>query len=206
MGRGAFIVFEGGDRCGKSTQCAKLVEALKKEGKPVEFIHFPDRTTPIGKLIDGYLGRSDDVDDHAIHLLFVANRWEAEKKLHEKLMSGITLVVDRYSYSGAAFSAAKDKCGLNLDWCMQPEKGLPKPDAVVFLNLPPSSAALRTSFGSERYENVKFQNKVIENFNKLQNSNWMVFDAAKNIDDLHQEIKTAVEKILCNIEPIIELI
>ena len=56
--RGKFIVFEGLDKAGKSTQCARLVSKLKSRGHTVESLRFPDRTTPIGRLIDGYLRSS----------------------------------------------------------------------------------------------------------------------------------------------------
>jgi dTMP kinase len=72
MARGAFIVVEGLDRAGKSTQVAGLAKALNARS-----IKFPDRTTPIGKMIDNYLAQKSDMEDRAIHLLFSANRWEA---------------------------------------------------------------------------------------------------------------------------------
>ncbi len=70
-------------------------------------------------MIDEYLKRSRDIDDHAIHLLFSANRWEAmykynsssfisiRKDMEKDLTEGVTLIVDRYAYSGVAFSVAK---------------------------------------------------------------------------------------------------
>lgn len=72
--RGAFILFEGVDRCGKTTQCGKLVEALQARGVPAELWNFPDRKTSIGGLIDSYLKGTTDADDAAIHLLFSVNR------------------------------------------------------------------------------------------------------------------------------------
>lgn len=96
MKRGAFIVFEGIDRCGKTTQSLKLTDNLKWvfgdiEDKIVKHMRFPgtikqevfnsnlqDRTTDTGKVIDSYLRCAGDVEDHAIHLLFSANRWEAK--------------------------------------------------------------------------------------------------------------------------------
>lgn len=40
-------------------------------------VHFsPDRTTPIGQMIDAYLQQNKDLEDHTVHLLFAANRWE----------------------------------------------------------------------------------------------------------------------------------
>lgn len=74
--RGAFIVFEGADRAGKSTQCQMLVEHLQAQGVAAELWRFPDRTTPIGKMINSYLTSQSDIDDAAVHLLFSANRWE----------------------------------------------------------------------------------------------------------------------------------
>ena len=74
--RGAFIVFEGADRAGKSTQCQKLVEHLRASGVAAELWRFPDRTTAIGKMINSYLTSQSEIDDAAVHLLFSANRWE----------------------------------------------------------------------------------------------------------------------------------
>ena len=55
MKRGALIVLEGIDRTGKTTQAARLVEALQKEGKKVVAKRFPDRTTATGTVINQYL-------------------------------------------------------------------------------------------------------------------------------------------------------
>ena len=53
------------------------------------------------------------MDDRAIHLLFAANRWEAAANIRKKLAEGVTIVCDRYSYSGVAFTSAKP--GMDLD-------------------------------------------------------------------------------------------
>ncbi|KAJ8585933.1 hypothetical protein M405DRAFT_864999 [Rhizopogon salebrosus TDB-379] len=81
--RGAFIVIEGLDKSGKSTQASLLLHRLQ-DPQDVEattppkvvLLKFPDRTTSIGKMIDAYLRSESDLDDRAIHLLFSANRWE----------------------------------------------------------------------------------------------------------------------------------
>jgi len=82
MTRGAFIVIEGLDRSGKSTQCARLAARLEAAGKPVKSVKFPDRTTAIGKMINAYLQSESEVDDQTIHLLFSANRWELANDDH----------------------------------------------------------------------------------------------------------------------------
>ncbi|NP_001307832.1 thymidylate kinase isoform X4 [Pongo pygmaeus] len=74
--RGALIVLEGVDRAGKSTQSRKLVEALCAAGHRAELLRFPERSTEIGKLLSSYLQKKSDVEDHSVHLLFSANRWE----------------------------------------------------------------------------------------------------------------------------------
>ena len=78
-------------------------------------------------------------------------------ELLRKLRAGTTLVVDRYAYSGVAFTAAKGAPGLDRAWCMAPDVGLPAPDAVFFLNLTVEQAAARGGYGEERYEKADFQ-------------------------------------------------
>ncbi|XP_032336680.1 thymidylate kinase isoform X1 [Camelus ferus] len=93
--------------------------------------------------------------------------------IKEKLGQGITLVVDRYAFSGVAFTSAKEN--FSLDWCKQPDVGLPKPDLVVFLQLRLAEAAARSEFGQERYEDRAFQEQVLRRFHQLQGDtslNW----------------------------------
>ncbi|OQS06681.1 thymidylate kinase [Thraustotheca clavata] len=183
--RGALILLEGVDRCGKSTQAKLLAEHLNGILQ-----NFPDRTTSIGSTINAYLSNACDMNDRAIHLLFSANRWEAADKLREHLLQGKHVVLDRYSYSGVAFTAAKNKPGLTLEWCMQPEVGLPKPDVVIFLDITTEDAAKRSAYGDERYEKKEFQDQVRKNFfHIMQTQKWHVVDATKSIDEIHAQIK-----------------
>ncbi|KAM3850234.1 thymidylate kinase [Diretmus argenteus] len=189
--RGALIVLEGVDKAGKTTQCHKLVQALQHSGRPAEMMRFPDRTTKIGQLINAYLEKSSDLEDHTVHLLFSANRWELVPLMKKKLEQGTTLVIDRYAFSGAAFTSAKP--GFCLDWCMNPDVGLPKPDVVMFLQLSPSEAATRGQFGEERYEDSVFQRAVQQKFEKLMadpSINWQVIDASQSVEDVHANITT----------------
>lgn len=208
--RGAFIVLEGVDRCGKSTQTAMLGKALD-----AELMRFPDRTTAIGTMINSYLAQGVDMDDRAVHLLFSANRWEAKTKIENILASGRHIVCDRYAYSGVAFSGAKE--GLSMEWCANSDKGLPSPDCVIYLNLSIEGAMARGEFGAERYEKEDFQRKVSANFQTLMlkdriinnnNNNdeslpslsceeggegktpWHIIDASQTVEQVHDQIKT----------------
>ncbi|CAL5325624.1 unnamed protein product [Camellia sinensis] len=132
--RGALIVLEGLDRSGKTLQSRKLISYLEGLSYSVESWRFPDRNTGVGQMISSYLANKSELDDHAIHLLFSANRWEKRSLMENKLRSGTTLIVDRYSFSGVAFSSAK---GLDIEWCKALETGLLSPNLVLYLDIPP---------------------------------------------------------------------
>lgn len=91
VSRGAFILFEGVDRCGKTTQVGLLKEYVAKS-KQVEQIRFPERKSAVGQLIDSYLQSTSNLNDQSIHLLFSANRWEQADSLESRLASGCSLV------------------------------------------------------------------------------------------------------------------
>ena len=189
--RGTFVVFEGVDRAGKSTQCKLLAEGLRKRGREATLINFPDRTTGVGQLIDKYLRKEVELDDRAVHLMFSANRWEAAQSIKDLLESGVDVVCDRYAFSGVAFSAAKESID-DLDWRKAPDAGLPAPDVVVFLEIPPEKAEARSGFGNERYEVSDMQVRVAANFNQLVTPCWRKIDAARPIDEVRADVERCV--------------
>ncbi|RYO99520.1 hypothetical protein DL763_001431 [Monosporascus cannonballus] len=162
--RGAFIVFEGMDRAGKTTQAKLLQVRCIESGREVRFMRFPDRTTPIGQMIDSYLRGQSEVEDHVIHLLFSANRWEAVNKIKAELAAGHTVICDRFYHSGIVYSAAKQLPSLSLSWAKAPEVGLPRPDVVLFLDLEEAVARRRGGWGGEVYEKGEMQRRVRELF------------------------------------------
>ncbi|XP_015910377.1 thymidylate kinase [Parasteatoda tepidariorum] len=194
--RGALIVFEGCDRVGKSTHTKLLSDALKEDDIKVETLQFPDRSTVIGGIINKYLTGSEEIEDHAVHLLFSANRWEAVPKMLQLLNSGVNLIVDRYAYSGVAFSYAKK--GLSFSWCKQSDVGLPKPDLVLYLDLPSEAMAKRSGFGEERYEKGDFQNEVKKVYGLLREDNWKVISTDRELSEVQEEIKTLVKQTINN--------
>ncbi|GME72912.1 unnamed protein product [Ambrosiozyma monospora] len=194
MTRGALIAIEGLDRTGKSTQTEILINTLKQQGKPVELIKFPDRTTQIGQLINKYLtDKQFQLSDQSAHLLFSANRWELVEKINKLLTQGVTVLLDRYVYSGVAYSAAK---GLNFQWCLNPDLGLPKPDVVLFLKFKDDGNMKRDGFGDERYEVDEFQKKVKVMFERFDgDDNWRnLYVDGKGIEEVEEEVWTHVVK------------
>lgn len=194
--KGRFIVFEGADRSGKTTQTRRITEALRVAGfKVAEHCpwRFPDRTTKVGKLIDSYLKDNEDLDDNVLHLLFSANRWEKVNELNAALDNGKTVIVDRYAFSGVAYSAAK---GINDDWCKGADAGLPAPDLVVYLDLPYEAAVIRGAFGAERYEREAMQRAVAVQFRKLHNERWRIVDADAEEDEVYARVMHIVKEFM----------
>ncbi|KAI9802387.1 MAG: Thymidylate kinase [Piccolia ochrophora] len=185
--RGLFVVVEGLDRAGKSSQTTRLVRNLELDGKKVRHMKFPganaialpneddrlnpnpaERSTAIGKIIDAYLQGRLQQEDHVIHLLFSANRWEFAQQIRDELSAGTVVVIDRYYYSGCVYSAAKGIPGLSLDWAHGPEVGLPRPDVCLFLDIAADEASRRGGFGDERYEVYQMQHRVRELFDEFR--------------------------------------
>ena len=111
--------------------------------------------------------------------------------MKEALSQGRHVVVDRYAFSGVAYSAAKD--GLSLEWCKQPDRGLPRPDLVCFLDVSAEEARKREGFGEEAYEKEEFQAKVRKNYEQLMDDNWKhVNTDNKSVDDVYEEVSAIV--------------
>ncbi|NXS14058.1 KTHY kinase, partial [Neodrepanis coruscans] len=91
----------------------------------------------------------------------------------------------------------------SLNWCKQPDVGLPKPDVILFLQLSPKEAAERGDFGHERYESSAFQEKVLQSFYCLMEDktlNWKTVDASQSIEDLHKEIQSIAEETIQEVQ------
>lgn len=149
--RGALIVLEGLDCCGKTTQSNMLLDRLHSWGMASVVVRFPDRTTAVGSLIEKYLLETTDLNSRAIHLLFSANRWENVRKLEYHLFHRKeTVICDRYAYSGAAYAVANSvgtqEESLSLEWCQQPDRGLPAPDVVIFFDISPEDIERRQGY------------------------------------------------------------
>lgn len=151
-------------------------------------------------MINSYLQGKSEQNDQAIHLLFSANRWETTQAILKDLEAGCTIVIDRYSFSGAVYSAAKDNPAMSLEWCWNMEIGLPKPDLVLFLDISPEDAAKRGGYGDERYEKEEMQMKVRKLFKKLFGQigslNVNIVNAGEALQDVSDEIWKAYEHLL----------
>ncbi len=182
---GKLFVVEGIDRSGKSTLVAALATRYS-----CEIVKFPDRATPIGQLIDKVLRKEIVIENpQAIHLLFTANRWEVQNKVHALLKTG-NVIMDRYYYSGIAYSVAQ---GLEKEWCLKKEDMLIQPDKVIYLDLKASTSASRKGFGEELYEKTLFLEKVTQVFLDLQEPHWKIINAEQSIEAVYKEAVAYLE-------------
>jgi dTMP kinase len=116
--------------------------------------------------------------------------------MEEALKAGTTLVVDRYAFSGVAFSAAKCVPGMDRAWCAAADVGLPAPDAVLVLTLAEAEAEARGGFGGERYERREMQRAVRGEFKRMWGSGgasttWHEVDAAGSVEEVAARVEAA---------------
>lgn len=200
MPRGQLILIEGLDRSGKSTQSQILFEKFSPDATLVKF---PNRETKIGSIINEYLTDSDfHLSDQSAHLLFLANRWELAQSIIDDLNEGKFVVLDRYIYSGIAYSLAKLKQSStqpemgSVDWLYSPDKGLPKPDLTIFLTLDLKELGNRKGWGEERYEKEEFQKTVKLCFEEV----FTQHDKIKSIDVNGKDIEQVTALIWAELE------
>lgn len=124
--------------------------------------------------------------------------------IEQDIMNGVTVVIDRYYYSGCVYSAAKENPSLDLAWARHPDVGLPRPDVCVFLDISSLEAAQRGGYGQERYESSRMQTRVRELFNVLQNASekddFIRIDASHSLDHVEKEVAAVVETVFGKVD------
>lgn len=143
-----FIVLEGLDGAGKSTQITKLRDMFLSRGIESEYLHFPRFDAPVyGELIAqflrGDLGSVESVNPYLVALLYAGDRADAATTIRRWLSEGKVVIVDRYVYSNIGYQCAKiadaDKRMALREWILHTEYkefSIPKPDLSLFLDVP----------------------------------------------------------------------
>lgn len=183
MRKGKFIVIEGTDGSGKATQAKLLAQALRRKGKKVQTIAFPQYGQKSAGAVEAYLngvyGTPREVGPYRMAIFYAVDRAAAKGKLREWLQQGLTVVADRYFASNMAYTAAIISLPRERQqywqWAKDLEFGLfgiPRPDVTVVLTVPPRISQrlilkkqrrlyIRRRKRDIHERNIKFQRRVI---------------------------------------------
>ena len=211
--RGKFIVFDGGEGSGKSTQARLLRERLERDGLPVLAVHDPGATR-IGEMVRAILLNPDnnDMGMRCEMLLYMASRAQMmNEKILPALQRGEVVVSDRFVSSTLAYQLGGD--GLTAQEIRDVAEVAIKgrwPDMTLIFDLPvaASQARVRPKFSLfpddpragldlDRIEqrSLDYHAQVRKNYLdqvKLDPTRYKVIDATRSVDDVHEDVVKAV--------------
>lgn len=222
MSKGKLIVIEGLDGSGKATQTALLTKALEGKGVQLKQVSFPDYDNPSSSLVkmylNGELGESpDDINAYAASSFYAVDRYASYKKYWQKdYDNGKVIIADRYSTSNAIYQLSKvalEKRDEFLQWLQDYEYNcmeLPKPDMVIYLDMP---LEVSQKLLTQRYNGNEDKKDLHEsNFRFLQQCresaiysagkmNWKIVNCAENgnpktIESIHSDIINIINNVL----------
>jgi len=183
--KGKIIVIEGIDKAGKTTQANLLMRKFKS--KCVKF-DFPDYTTPIGKEIKQFLDGKRVYSDQVKMMLLSANRWEKKTEIDRVIAKGTTIIMNRYYQSNLVYGVSK---GLELDWLVALDEGLPKADLVIVIDIKTDTLVTRSknSVIDTFEKDLELIRKVKKSYRVLAKKfKWYVIDGEKPVDDVHSQV------------------
>lgn len=203
---GTFIVFEGPDGSGKTTQIQLLADALKALGHRVTVTREPGGTIIGEKLRALVLDHGNgDIDPHTEALIFAASRAaHAHQKIRPALMRGEIVLCDRYIDSSAAYQGAGRGLGINsiINLSRWATTDL-LPDTTILLDLPLAESQARTASRgtTDRMEDSDdtFRQALHNTFTHLADThpqNYQRINANRDIARIHQDILAATLKVI----------
>lgn len=143
-----FIVLEGLDGAGKSTQIKLLRQMMEQAGMECEYLHFPRFDAPvygdmIARFLRGEFGSVEQVNPYLVALLYAGDRADAAKQIRAWMAEGKCVIVDRYVYSNVGYQCAKVESAEERErlreWILRTEYeefGIPRPTLSLFLDVP----------------------------------------------------------------------
>jgi len=198
----SFIVFEGIDGSGKSTQAKALLRRLRRRDIAALLTREPGGT-PLGEQLRRWLKGRPDLTPMAELTLFIAARAQlVEKVIKPALNSGVTVISDRYTASTVAYQGHGRALDLELirNLNLAATSGL-APDLTILFDLPPEeSLARRSNAAADAFEAApwEFHRKVRESYlaqAAAQPNSWLVVDATQDKRRLSQQIWAKVKPL-----------
>ncbi len=204
VARPAFIVFDGMDGTGKTTQMKRLAARLESEGIPTVLTAEPS-TSEDGLRLRRALSGKEPASNSRLAALFLLDRIGHNEEIAAWLSEGRTVLSDRYYYSSMAYQGAGDA----FDWVSDMNLHCPDirtPDGCIILDMNPEDSmarirAGRTSDELEIYETVAQQEKIRERFaramRRVEGRDYVItVNAAGTPDEVAERVFAAYRAIV----------
>ncbi len=202
--RGRFIVFEGIDGAGKTTQINLLAKYLSEQGRAVYCTAEPTETVSGGLLRDALSGVTRrTICEMAAMFVFdrINHNVNPVNGIQKMLADGFDVICDRYYYSSLAYQGS----GTDPEWVSNMNLNCPeimRPDVCIFLDLTPEQSMARINRNratQEIYENeeklTQVRNQFYRVFEQLrERDNIQIVDAYRTVEEIHQDIVALVTK------------
>ncbi len=196
-----FIVLEGIDGSGTTTQAARLLEHLQSRGRKTHGTREPS-TGPVGRLLreillGGHAPTGASVHGDTMALLFAADRRDhLQREIDPRLAAGFDVVSDRYHWSSLAYQAQET----DVSWVAGLGRNLRQPDLTILVDLPIAEAARRRALAGrpeERYDADSTLAKVAAHYRALAAADpkARVVDGSPSVDDVTQAILKVVDEV-----------
>jgi len=193
--RGILVAYEGIDGSGKTTQSKLAAGRLREIGYPVHWTREPT-DGPYGKEIRRLVNEGKADNGEEVFRLFHEDRKEhSSQEIFPNLVNHRIVITDRYYFSSYAYQGAM---GVDADRILDlSEKAFPKPDLVVWIDVPVDTALerIRASrpHGFDSFEKKEFLEKVRSNYARFkQRDDWYWIEPALTLE---QGVRTAVARI-----------
>ncbi len=200
-----FLVVEGIDGAGGSTQSKLIKNFLEDKGFKVELIKYPDYSNAIGKAIKSFLNRKFEINAEVQFYLFALDMLKDKEKIERNLREGKVVLCDRYIFSTFSYQCFAKKFSLEKGLQIVKILNLPKPDLVILLDISPQTSLKRKRKEKKKLdrheEDLKLLSEVREGYFKIADmkifsEEWVFINAEKSIKEVFGEIKKVlVEKL-----------
>ena len=196
---GMFIVFEGIDGTGKSTQVHLLAEKLQQLGLAVVTTREPT-DGPFGqKIRELFVDRKSVSQEEELELFLADRDQHVQEVIAPALAEGCVVVCDRYYLSTVAYQGAN---GMDPELIMEKNNNFPVPDLAIILEIEPAQGIDRIqnqrNEAPNTFEEESSLRKVAAIFGMMQHLYIKRIDAADSIENVHQQVLSEVKKTLAH--------
>jgi len=196
--RAVFIVLEGGDGAGKTTQSRALCSGLRREGYRIHSTAEPSRSA-VGRLVRQNFLQREKIAPEVEALLFAADRFlHLKSEVRPALSARKIVVCDRYMYASLAYQGAQ---GVDMRWLREINRFAEKPDLAIYLDVPAEMALGRIARKKSVLEQLDFQQRVRQEYLKLVQAGELVLvDSTQPIKKVANDIFAIVRPRLLQLE------